>query len=98
MVFLIMNFIEEEKITPPYTTFIAIIITSKNQKRANDFISHLFSNIREAFPDISIFGPAPSVIFKQNNLYRFRILIKVKKLYSLQKNLKSFLKILLLVE
>jgi len=76
---------------PPFTNFISLIIASKNDNNAKTFIKKIVSNLRSMFKKIIIYGPAPAIIFKKNNRYRYRVLLKVKKNLILQNKLKSFL-------
>ena len=60
-------------------SFISIIITSKDENVSHDYGLNLRSILKDNFSDIILFGPSPSVIFKQNNIFRHRMLIKLKK-------------------
>ena len=64
---------------PPFSSFISIIINSANENKAKNYGLNLRNLIKEAFPNIVLFGPSPSIIFKQNKIFRFRMLIKLKK-------------------
>jgi len=68
---------------PPFSSFISIIINSVNENKAKNYGLNLRNLIKEAFPNIILFGPSPSIIFKQNKIFRYRMLFKLKK------NLKS---------
>ena len=80
----------EKNFLPPFTNFISLIISSKIEKKARDFSKHFSSKISSNFQDIQVYGPAPSIIFKKNQLFRFRILIKIKNKNSSNK-IKNFL-------
>ena len=45
----------------------------------------------QKFSEIAVYGPAPALIFKIRNNFRWRILIKTNKNYSLLNDLKKFL-------
>ena len=64
---------------PPFSSFISIIINSANENKAKNYGLNLRNLIKEAFPNIVLFGPSPAIIFKQNKIFRFRMLIKLKK-------------------
>ena len=64
---------------PPFSSFISIIINSANENKAKNYGLNLRNSIEEAFPNIVLFGPSPSIIFKQNKIFRFRMLFKLKK-------------------
>ena len=64
---------------PPFSSFISIIINSTNENKAKNYGLNLRNSIKEAFPNIVLFGPSPSIIFKQNKIFRFRMLFKLKK-------------------
>ncbi len=76
---------------PPYSSFISIIINSVNENKAKNFGVNLRNVIKEKFPNIVLFGPSPSVIYKQNKVFRFRMLIKLKKNSKSNMIFKSFL-------
>ena len=80
----------EKNFLPPFTNFISLIISSKIEKKARDFSRHFSTKISSNFPDIQVYGPAPSIIFKKNQLFRYRILVKIKKKNSSNK-IKNFL-------
>ena len=56
------------------------------------FSNFLSNNLKKNFKHAGIFGPAPAVISMKNNKYRYRVLIKLKKNYALQSNVKEFIK------
>ena len=76
---------------PPFSSFISIIINSVNENKAKNYGLNLRNLIKETFPDIILFGPSPSIIFKQNKTFRFRMLIKLKKNSKSGKIFKNFL-------
>ena len=76
---------------PPFSSFISIIINSTNEVKAKDYGLNLRNIIKEKFPNIVLFGPSPSVIFKQNRVFRYRMLIKLKKNSKSNLIFKSFL-------
>ena len=76
---------------PPFSSFISIIINSTNVNKAKTYGLNLKNLIKANFPNIVLFGPSPSIIFKQNKIFRFRMLIKLKKNSKLGLNFKNFL-------
>ena len=80
----------EKNFLPPFTHLISLIISSKFEKKAKDFSKDFATKILLNFPDIKVYGPAPSIIFKKNKLFRYRILIKIQKKKSSNK-IKNFL-------
>ena len=76
---------------PPFSSFISIIINSANEDKAKNYGLNLRNLIKEAFPNIVLFGPSPSIIFKQNKIFRFRMLIKLKKNSKSGMIVKNFL-------
>ena len=81
----------EKNFLPPFTNFISLIISSKIEKKARDFSKEFSIKISSKFPDVLVYGPAPSIIFKKNQLFRYRILIKIKKENASSKEIKNFL-------
>ena len=77
---------------PPFSNFISLIITSINDYKSRQFSNFLSNNLKKNFKHTDIFGPAPAVISMKNKKYRYRLLIKLKKNYALQSNVKEFIK------
>ncbi len=71
-------------IYPPYCDIISLLVSSENQSTALDAANEVLSNIKTAaqneFSDVKIIalGPAPAVMPKVNNKYRYTLLIKCK--------------------
>ena len=76
---------------PPFSSFISIIINSANENKARAYGLNLRNLIKENFPNIVLFGPSPSIMFKQNKIFRFRMLIKLKKNIKSGAIFKNFL-------
>ena len=65
---------------PPYSRLIRIIISSKNNKIAqnkSEYIRDIFVKNR----NLQIIGPSETIMHQINNLYRYHLLIKMKKNY-----------------
>ena len=77
---------------PPFSNFISLIITSINENNSRQFGNFLSNNLKKNFKHTDIFGPAPAVISMKNKKYRYRLLIKLKKNFALQSNVKEFIK------
>ena len=77
---------------PPFSNFISLIITSINDNKSRQFGNFLSNNLKKNFKHTGVFGPAPAVISMKNKKYRYRLLIKLKKNYALQSNVKEFIK------
>ena len=80
---------------PPFSNFISIITSSKSKQNASKEIEKIKFDLKKNFNQLVIYGPAPSLIEKKNNLYRFRLLLKLLKNYKSQAQVKKFLKSLL---
>ena len=80
---------------PPFSNFISIITSSKSKQNASKEIEKIKFDLKKNFNQLVIYGPAPSLIEKKNNLYRFRLLLKLLKNYKSQAQVKKFLKNLL---
>ncbi|OGH97041.1 MAG: primosomal protein N' [Candidatus Melainabacteria bacterium GWF2_32_7] len=67
---------------PPYSQIIRLILSSKNEIRASKFSDKLayklslFTDSRGIQEKLEVLGPAPCVISKIKNEYRFQIIIK----------------------
>ncbi|MCP4355398.1 MAG: primosomal protein N' [Proteobacteria bacterium] len=73
---------------PPYGKLAAILIKSKDKNKAQNAAMTLVRN----FPDlegVELLGPAPMTIFRVNDVWRFRILIKSKA--NIHKHIKAWL-------
>ena len=77
---------------PPFSNFISLIITSISDIKSRQFSNFLSNNLKKQFKQANIFGPAPAVISMKNKKFRYRLLIKLKKNYALQSNVKAFIK------
>ena len=77
---------------PPFSNFISLIITSISDTKSWQFSIFLSNNLKKKFKHTDVFGPAPAVISMKNNKYRYRVLIKLKKNYALQTNVKEFIR------
>ena len=77
---------------PPFSNFISLIITSISDIKSRQFSNFLSNNLKKRFKQANIFGPAPAVISMKNKKFRYRLLIKLKKNYALQSNVKAFIK------
>ncbi|PPR43318.1 MAG: Primosomal protein N' [Alphaproteobacteria bacterium MarineAlpha8_Bin1] len=80
---------------PPFCNMVSIIIESVFEKEAQFFSQKIFSSIRSKFKNISILGPVPAIIFKRNNRFRYRILLKLIKNNSKQNEIKKFISTIL---
>ena len=76
---------------PPFCNMVSIIIESIFEKEAKLFSQKIFYNIQSKFKNINILGPVPSIIFKKNNRFRYRILLKLVKNHSRQNEIKNFI-------
>ena len=77
---------------PPFSNFISLIITSISDAKGRQFSIFLSNNLKKNFKYADIFGPAPAVISMKNKKYRYRLLIKLRKNYTLQSHIKEFIK------
>ncbi len=77
---------------PPFSNFISLIVTSINEVKSKEFSNLLSNKLKKNFHQTDIFGPAPAVISIKNKKFRYRLLIKIKKNYALQSNIKEFIK------
>lgn len=71
-------------IYPPYCDIISVLISSENQSMALSSANNILKNIKDSveteFSDVKLItlGPAPAMMPKVNNKYRYTILIKCK--------------------
>jgi primosomal protein N' (replication factor Y) len=92
------NFIKEElqlkesAQIPPYTRFISMILSSKNENILNKFCNSLLTLfVKNLNNEITILGPTDSILYFLQNNYRKRFLFKAKRSYNLQNYLKKIL-------
>jgi primosomal protein N' (replication factor Y) len=78
---------------PPFSRLIALIISGKNQIRAQRAANEMAKNITRS-KELEIFGPSPAAISFLNNQYRYRILLKIQSNHSvfIRKNLRDWIK------
>ena len=75
---------------PPFERFISIILSGKNQKKIESLAIKLKEKLEKNL-NSKILGPVSAPIFKINNKFRFRILIRSKKSQKIQKKLFKIL-------
>ena len=76
---------------PPYERFIALILSSENQKKLDQESLRLKKIITNSINE-KILGPVNAPIFKINQKFRSRLLIRAKKTSKIQKKIKKILK------
>ncbi len=78
---------------PPFLRLLRLIIRGNNEDKIVEDINNLFNKIKNCQnKDIQILGPAPCLITKINNNYRYQILLKSKKIKTLQDLVKNAIK------
>ncbi len=75
---------------PPYGKLVAIILSSKQEQKLAEFAKYLVK-IAPSSKQISIFGPAPALVYKIRGKYRYRILLKTARNINIQKFLQAWL-------
>ncbi len=63
---------------PPYIHLVSILIESKNEDIATNTSKEIKNYLSNQLPQIKILGPSKSIIYKTNDIYRYRILLKYK--------------------
>ncbi|MAH79071.1 MAG: primosomal protein N' [Rickettsiales bacterium] len=81
----------KQNFQPPFSSLISMIIQNKKEQLVIDKSKEIVEILSQKFSEIIIYGPAPALIFKIRNNFRWRILIKTNKNYSLLNDLKKFL-------
>ena len=76
---------------PPYERFISLILSSENEKKLDLESLKLKKIISNSISD-KILGPVNAPIFKINQKFRSRLLIRAKKTSKIQKKIKIILK------
>ncbi len=64
---------------PPFCHLASIIIESKNEQMLKMSAQHIKKYFDEHLSHVRIYGPAQSMIYKLNDVYRMRILLKFKE-------------------
>jgi len=75
---------------PPFERFISIILSGKNEKKIQS-LSYKLKEKLDKNLNAKILGPVIAPIFKINNNFRYRILIRSKKTQKIQKTLSNVL-------
>ncbi len=82
--------IREKNNLPPFERFISIILSGQNEKKVEEFSvkvkDKLLKNLK-----CKVLGPVIAPIYKINKNFRYRILIRSKKNYKIQKLLSRVL-------
>lgn len=76
-------------IYPPYCHLVSILVESKNEKLLNQSCLDIKKYLDEHLSHVKIYGPAQSIIYKMNDIYRMRILIKFKDSSLIYESLKA---------
>lgn len=76
---------------PPFSNLISLIIEGKSEYKTESKSLIIKNLISKKFINLKILGPAPAVLFRLKNIFRWRILIKIVKNSRLQNELKKFL-------
>lgn len=65
---------------PPFSRVARILALSENEEIVRDYMFNLVGNLKNAIDNksVAILGPAPAVLEKLRNLYRYTILIKAE--------------------
>lgn len=64
---------------PPFCHMVSILIQSKKEQASYEAARHIKNYLDEHLNHVIILGPAQSMIYKMNDLYRLRILLKFKQ-------------------
>lgn len=72
---------------PPFFKMASIIIKGVNEKSTKDIAYKVMKFLN--FSNVEVLGPIPAPIYKINNKYRWRILLKYSKNLNIQKFLKT---------
>lgn len=76
---------------PPYSRFIAIIISSENKELAYNTANDVYKELLKYLPkNVEILGPAESNLHFLKKQYRYRFLLKSQKTANLQQKLNDF--------
>ena len=64
---------------------------SKLEKELISFSKIISEKIKKTFNELTVYGPAPALLYKKNLDFRYRILLKLEKSSKIQNNIKTFL-------
>ena len=82
--------IRKKNLQPPFVNLISLIISSRNNYSAEKISKKIVQHLKKK-SETKILGPAPAIISKINNVYRYRILIKLEKNYKEHQKIKKIL-------
>ncbi len=83
--------LRDKNLQPPFKSYISLIFVSKIEKILITFSRSTSEKIRTKFKELSVYGPAPAILYKKNLDYRYRLLLKLDKSPSIQRDVKNFL-------
>ncbi|WP_125215773.1 replication restart helicase PriA [Rickettsiales endosymbiont of Stachyamoeba lipophora] len=75
---------------PPFARMAAIVISSLNEEALKKFAQEM-SNKAPYVKDITVFGPAPAILYKIKNRFRIRFLVQASVKTNIQNYLKAWL-------
>lgn len=85
---------------PPYCYLLSVLISGKNEVEVKNYAEQFASYLNTHVSHIEVLGPAPAIISRINDLYRYRVTIKYKqskelfsKIHELLKNKKNKVKV-----
>ena len=84
--------LRKKKNQPPFSNLISIVTSSKVKQNASQELEKIKIKLKNNFDQLIIYGPAPSIIEKKNNLFRYRLLLKLAKNNKTQAQVKRYLK------
>lgn len=72
---------------PPFFKLVSIIVKGINEQNTKNLAYNIVKSLN--FSNVEVLGPIPAPIYKINNKYRWRILLKCSKNLDIQKSLKK---------
>lgn len=87
-------FLAERKkfLYPPFTKLIMIELKHRKEDKVNRAAQFMGSVLRKYLPEVCVFGPERSPIYRLNTFYQYQILLKLPKGKNYQK-FKDFIKV-----
>ena len=83
--------LRKQSLQPPFSNLISLTIESLKENLAKSYSKKISNNLKTIFKNLLVYGPAPAIIFKRNQRYRYKILLKMGKKNSGQREIKNYL-------
>jgi len=76
---------------PPFSNYISLLAVGLDESKVRVYLKNIFLDLKHNFKEFEIYGPAPAVMLKKKSLFRYKVLIKLRKNRYNQNIIKNYL-------